>query len=305
MAMHYAHRALSRLFILLALLVAAQGMTAAQDGEPQYVTWTESNNLFAFDIPYGWIVDAYTFDLFGQTAPFFYVFEPEERAVIIAGLPTATLYLDSANYAEGETVTLDGYTFTVGAYQTPADYLENYLRTDILAYVCDTVFIVLIADAEPTDEGSTAAEISLECHYAEGGYANGFFYLQTMQAEIEGVGLMWMPTDFYGYLAEPEVEAQTVAAMQQMEATFTISQQATLQTEAVVNSNAETPVSNTTGSDYDPDAFLAAQQELYQQQQTAAMISNMLQMQHQTSMAIINNIGGSGTTYEYQWVWTP
>jgi hypothetical protein len=41
-------------------------------------------------------------------------------------------------------------------------------------------------------------------------------------------------------------------------------------------------------------------QDLYTQQQTTAMMSNMLAMQHQTNMTIINNIGGG----DYEWTWT-
>lgn len=48
-------------------------------------------------------------------------------------------------------------------------------------------------------------------------------------------------------------------------------------------------------------AFLEAQRQLYQQQQTTQMMSNMLRMQHEANMAIINNIGGTGTTTQ----WTP
>jgi hypothetical protein len=308
MTANITRRGLSRLLILLVLLVAAQGMTAAQNGEPTYVTWTESNNRFAFDIPYGWVVDAYTFDLYGQTAPYVFVFEPQEHAVVIAGIPSSTLYLDSSAYTEGEQVTLDGFDMTVAPFQAPVDYLERYLRTEILNDSCNTIFIVQKADAEPTDEGSVAAQISLECHF-DGGYANGFFYLQTMRTELDGVGLLWMPTDFYGYLAEPAFEAQAEAALMQMKTSFTISeqpeqpQQTTANTP--INTSADTPVQpvQTNDSGYDPDAFLQAQRELYQQQQTTAMISNMLQMQHETNMTIINNIGGYD--YEYEWVWVP
>lgn len=300
------YRALTRLFILLALLVAVQGMTAAQDsGSLQFVTWTEANNAFAFDIPYGWTVEAYTVDVFGARAPYVYVFEPQERAVVLAGAPSSVAYLDldaSLGYAEGEQVTLEGYTFTVGAYQTPADYLRHYLTTDILANACDTVFFIQIADAEPTDAESAAAETTLECHN-EDGMTNGYFYLQTMVSPIEGGGQMWMPTDFYGYLAEPAFEAQAEQALVQMASSFVISEMAAQPNTTVVNNTADTPFNQTADNGYDPDAFLQAQQELYQQQQTTAMISNMLQMQHETSMAIINNIGGYD--YEYEWVWTP
>lgn len=296
-------RAIPRLFVLLAVMLAAYGMTAAQDTETTYVTWTESNDAFAFDIPYGWTVDAYTTDVFGQRAPYVFVFAPEDRAVVMAGTPSSTLYLDSANYAQGEQVPLEEYVLTVSPYETPADYLENYLRTQILNTSCDTIFIVSIGDATPTDAESAASEISLECHF-DGGYANGYFYLQTMSAEIENMGLMWMPTDFYGYLSEPEMEAQADAALDRMAATFVVNSSAPTEQNTPVT-HVETPVAPTDDSGYDPDAFLQAQQELYQQQQTTAMISNMLQMQHETSMAIINNIGSSNTTYDYEWVWTP
>lgn len=308
MTLVFRNRALTRLIVLMALLVAVQGMAAAQDaGSLQFVTWTESSNAFAFDIPYGWTVEAYTVDVFGMSAPYVYVFEPEERAVVIAGSPSSVAYLDidaSQGYAEGDTVPVEGYTFVAGAYQTPAVYLEHYLRQDVLANACDSVFIVQIADAEPTDAESAASEISLECHF-DGGMANGYFYLQTMSTPIEGVGQMWMPTDFYGYLAEPAFVAQAEQALAQMAQSFTINETAAQPQTATVDTPADAPVNQTTDSGYDPDAFLQAQQELYQQQQTAAMISNMMQMQHEASMAIINNIGSSSTTYEYQWVWTP
>ena len=308
MAFAFKSRALTRLFILLAVLVAAQGMAAAQDaGNLQFVNWAESSNAFSFDIPYGWIVEAYTVNVLGTRAPYVYVFEPEERAVVIAGAPSSVAYLDldpSLGYAEGDQVPLEGYTFTASAYQTPAQFLENYLRTDILAEACDTIFIVQIADAQATDAESTAAEISLECHAADG-MTNGYFYLQTLATPIEGAGQMWMPTDFFGYLSEPQLEAQAEQALLQMASSFTINHMRTQQDTTVVDNSIETPVNQTTDSGYDPDAFLQAQQELYQQQQTTAMLSNMMQMQHETSMAIINNIGSSSYDYEYEWVWTP
>ncbi len=47
-------------------------------------------------------------------------------------------------------------------------------------------------------------------------------------------------------------------------------------------------------------ALLKQQQEMMNQQQYFTMMSNMLNMQHQTSMAIIHNMG-SGYTYEYEY----
>jgi hypothetical protein len=43
-------------------------------------------------------------------------------------------------------------------------------------------------------------------------------------------------------------------------------------------------------------AYLDAQRQLQMQRQQTQMISNMLRMQHETNMAIINNIGGESTT---------
>jgi hypothetical protein len=296
--------ALSRLFILLTLLVAAQGMTAAQDNAQQYVTWTEADNRFAFNIPYGWNVEAYVMDVLGEAAPYVFVFEPEERAVITAGAPSSEIYVDSPTYAEGEAVTLEGHQFIARAYEAPTDTLEQYLRSNVLTDTCDTIFIVLKADAEPTDVDSAAAQIDLECHY-DGTYANGHFYMQTLRLDVPDVGVVWMPTDFYGYLAEPDVEGLTQAALEQIKASFVVNETTIQPDETVVSNTVDTMTQQTDDSGYDPDAFLAAQQELYQQQQTTAMISNMLQMQHETSMAIINNIGSSNTTYDYEWVWTP
>ena len=45
--------------------------------------------------------------------------------------------------------------------------------------------------------------------------------------------------------------------------------------------------------------YLKAMEALNRQQQTYQMMSNMLQMQHETSMAIIHNMG-SGWHYEYR-----
>jgi hypothetical protein len=51
--------------------------------------------------------------------------------------------------------------------------------------------------------------------------------------------------------------------------------------------------------------YWQAYQKLQQERQTTAMVSNMLAMQHDTSMSVINNIGSSNYTYQYQWVYTP
>lgn len=45
--------------------------------------------------------------------------------------------------------------------------------------------------------------------------------------------------------------------------------------------------------------LLALQQQMHNQQMTYQMMSNMMNMQHQTSMQIINNMGGAGTTYDH------
>src|SRR5690606_15951659 len=128
---------------------------------------------------------------------------------------------------------------------------------------------VQVADAQPTDADGVATELSLECHY-EDGMANGFFYLQTMRVEIEDLGVMWMPTDFYGYLAEPELEGHASAALDRMAATFVVNGVMEPQQADAVNkgsapsNNVDTPVNTSESGDYDPEAFLQAQQELYQ-----------------------------------------
>lgn len=48
-------------------------------------------------------------------------------------------------------------------------------------------------------------------------------------------------------------------------------------------------------------AYLDAMKKLQQQQQTTAMISNMMKMQHQTNMAIIRNMGSTPYKYEYKY----
>jgi hypothetical protein len=53
----------------------------------------------------------------------------------------------------------------------------------------------------------------------------------------------------------------------------------------------------------DPAAMGEALRKLYQQQQNAAMISNMMAMQHRTNMMVINNIGSSNTRYECKTVY--
>ncbi|MEO2091006.1 MAG: hypothetical protein ABGY75_16160 [Gemmataceae bacterium] len=48
-------------------------------------------------------------------------------------------------------------------------------------------------------------------------------------------------------------------------------------------------------------AYLDAVKKLQQQQQTTAMISNMMRMQHQTNMTIIRNMGSTPYKYEYKY----
>ena len=52
-----------------------------------------------------------------------------------------------------------------------------------------------------------------------------------------------------------------------------------------------------------PGGYADALRRLYHQQQTTAMISNMMAMQHRTNMMIINNIGSSNYRYEYRYVY--
>jgi hypothetical protein len=48
-------------------------------------------------------------------------------------------------------------------------------------------------------------------------------------------------------------------------------------------------------------AYLDAMKKLQQQQQTTAMISNMMRMQHESNMAIIRNMGSTPYRYEYKY----
>lgn len=48
-------------------------------------------------------------------------------------------------------------------------------------------------------------------------------------------------------------------------------------------------------------AYLEAMRKLQHQQQTTAMISNMLRMQHETNMTIIRNMGSTPYKYEYRY----
>ena len=48
-------------------------------------------------------------------------------------------------------------------------------------------------------------------------------------------------------------------------------------------------------------AYLDAMKKLQQQQQTTAMISNMMKMQHNTNMTIIRNMGSTPYKYEYKY----
>ena len=52
-----------------------------------------------------------------------------------------------------------------------------------------------------------------------------------------------------------------------------------------------------------PNNYLDAMRKLQQEQQTVAMISNMMASQHRMNMTVINNIGSSNYRYEYKYVY--
>ena len=55
------------------------------------------------------------------------------------------------------------------------------------------------------------------------------------------------------------------------------------------------------GGDNSPEGLAALQAKMRNQQMYFQTMSNIMQMQHETNMSIISNIGGGGWTYEYRY----
>jgi hypothetical protein len=289
------HKNLLRIVLLVLLLALMAGVAGAQeDVQLQFVTWQEPySNEFGFEAPEGWQVDATSYSLFGYTQPYVVMMEPGERAAVIAGVSAPQVFAEpnaALGLYTGDSFELEGVTVTVAEYQSPVDFLYGYLNDFLVPAVCENFTVQETRPWEVVEVGTEEGDLILTCTYPEG-EAFGYFYAAMYRVENPDFGTIWMLGDFSGYLAEAGYEAQADAALVRLVETFSYNQESIPQP--------DTSITQTE----DPDAY----QQMMQDYQTTAMISNMLSMQHQTNMAIINNIGGGsgGWTYEYQYQYVP
>lgn len=294
------NRSIRNLALAAVTALGIQG-TSAQDGAAlEYVTWYEPTNAYTVEVPDGWLVDGVALDVpGGGIAPNIFLFSPESAAVVVVGSGDTELYAEpdaALGLVEGDSLLIgDGLSLTVAPYESPLAYLETYLRHDLLMDVCATLTITDTAKAEGEQEGYEEGELTLDCAYADGS-ATGYFYANIYATDSAEYGVMWMVGDVYGYLAEPGYEAQAETALVHLLETYTPA----AETVAIDNTISE-PAVTTAETQADPDTFSQAQYDAYMEAQTSAMISNMMTMQHETTMTIINNIGGSGNSYEWQY----
>jgi hypothetical protein len=295
----FTFRRLFALAVTLSLALVVQGVASAQDDASlQFVSWQEPQDAaYTVDVPDGWVVDGATVDVFGTLEPSLYLFSPGNTAVVILTAPEATIYAEPTGkgYTEGESIAVsETISAIVRRYEDPLIYLEDYLRGTLLIDACAILTVTDAQGYEQTDPTVAEGDLTVSCQYPDGS-ATGYFYGSIFTATADDGSLLWMPGDIYGYLAEPGYEAQAEEALVRAVQSYTPT------TQMVAADN--TYVDNSGTDSTDTDAYLQAQQDMYQSQQTYAMMSNMLAMQHETNMAIISNIGGGGYTYEYEWVY--
>jgi hypothetical protein len=171
----------------------------------------------------------------------------------------------------------------------PVKWLERYLRDEVLDLCAITVTAAYHYEA--IQPGVDAGDLTLECAKPDG-LLQGYFYLATARGDAPGAGRVWLPASFFGYVVEPGHEAEAQAVLLRL-------------VESLRIASYDAPLAPINGSTSDAsagDAYLQARRELFQQQQTTAMISSMMEMQHLSNMTIINNLGG--WDYDYEWTWS-
>lgn len=219
----FSARSFMRLAIGLSLLVAAVGSASADDTPPTFINWEDDDSGYGFDVPNGWQVVTTTVEVMGAQSPQFMLVAPDNAAIVFAGTPAVNGYLDldpALGIDEGTRLPLNGVDFTVQDYQPATDYLETYLRDDLLAPECETLTVTETASLE-AGAGIDAGELRLSC--AQGAtVTSGYFYMENVSVPLDEAVTMWLPGDLYGYIAAPEYEAQAMEALVRLNQTFTI-----------------------------------------------------------------------------------
>jgi hypothetical protein len=221
----FSTRLFLRMAIGLALLLAAVGSASADDTPPTFISWEDATSGYSFDVPNGWQVVTTTVEVLGAPSPQFMLVAPDHAAVVFAGTPAVNGFLDldpALGIDAGTQLPLNGVTFTVQDYQPATDYLEAYLRDELLVPECETLTVTHAASLE-AGVGIDAGELRLSC--TEGAtVSSGYFYLETISVPLEDAVTLWLPGDLYGYIAAPEYEAQAMDALVRLNQTFAINE---------------------------------------------------------------------------------
>ncbi len=278
-----------------------QGQPAVIESAPpvpvniSYTTWVDPiENAFAIEVPVSWTVDGGMYDVFGTKLPFYSLLSPDESILIFVGQTEILLSLqpspawEQAGYSEGTSVYADNSFYVrIASYRTGAQAAQEIVEANI-APLCEQFNITEVRDRQDSsgltpDQSAyvSAGEVAYTC-VIEGTPAVGYQYAVTYATIDPTYGEVWTIQDIFGFIAEAGREEEAIVALTHSMQSFT-------------------------PNDQWLQAYQQQQQQIIQQAQAQmddaayyAMLSEISAMEHETTMAIIGNMGGD-VTWEWEW----
>jgi hypothetical protein len=219
-------RSTTKFAALILTLSLLSGAAAAHAQESlQFAAWTEPTTaMFSAELPLGWSAEGSVVDLLGYPQPHIVAYPPEQTMLLIAGMDQPYVFTEpnpAAGLTEGSTFNNESLPVTVWSMPAPTDFLQEYLTASLSGSICEGITFEPLP-AQPTgDPNRTSGEVRLTCTYL-GNQATGYFFVNLYTLPDPTLGMLWLPADLYGYLAEPGFEAQAEAALLRLASTLTV-----------------------------------------------------------------------------------
>jgi hypothetical protein len=267
----------------------------AYDAQITYTTWNDpQEGAFSLEVPQGWKVTGGMFDISGNKRPVVQMLSPDEKVLVNLGtadviwfvVPTAEL--TQQGYPAGATIySQDHFGVMVADYMTGAEG-ARFLAEQLIAPTCAAFEITATRDL-PEQSGyttggfaySSAGEAAFTCTYQNQPVA-GYYYLTTLTTDDPNLGQVWTIDTVLGYIAVTERTNEAGAVLVRAYQTLTLNPEWVSLQQQAASTAAYTGAPS--GGDMDPETF--------------QILSEVNQMQHETSLIIIDNIDGV-TDYEY------
>ncbi|MCD4687486.1 MAG: hypothetical protein K8S97_16270, partial [Anaerolineae bacterium] len=270
------------------------------DASITYQRWTDPlAGAFTLDVPAGWSVDGGLFTIADTWRPLVQMMSPDQMMMINIGRaevnwflqPTAEL--EAQGYPAGSVMYNDsGFMIMVQYYQTGAEAARALVEW-ALGESCDTLEFTAQRELEDisglTDDQSmyvSAGEVAFVCTL-QGVEMAGYYFVTTQAMNHPTLGELWLYDELVGYLALRERTNEAGAIMTHAYQSMALEQPWVDAQLATVQAGAG--AGNGTGYTYTYDGGDAYTYEI---------LADIAQMEHETSLIIIDNIDGV-TEYEY------